>query len=121
MRRNQTSKKETLLCAKTTPYFDPEQLVVVKRRGTTIFAENERHSRKRNISHFEKVVRRKREQNESESDVELQAPENDNLKAQGNRQVRRNHDELPLRRSTRGQKHVQRYGTVIRSDSDLFD
>ena len=64
---------------KTTPYFNPEQFVVVKRRGTTIFAENERHSRKRNISHFKKVVRRNSEQSESELDVELQAPESDNL------------------------------------------
>ena len=54
---------------------------------TTIFAENERHSRKRNISHFKKVVRRNIEQSESESDVELQAPENDNLQAQGNHKV----------------------------------
>ena len=93
----------------------------MKRRGTTISAENERHSCKRNISHFKKVVRRNSEQSESESDVELEAPENDNLQAQGNRQLRRKRDELPLRRSTRGQKHVQRYGTVIPSHSDLFD
>ena len=80
---------------KTTPYFNPEQFLVVKRRGATIFRENERHSRKRNIPHCNKIVRRNSEQSESESDVQLQAPQNDNLEAQRNRQVRANRDELP--------------------------
>ena len=101
---------------KTTPYFSPEKFVVVKRRGTTIFAENERHSRKRNISHFKTVGRRNSELSElseSEADIYINAPDKTNLYPQ------RNHDELPLRRSTRTPKHVHRYGNVIPSDMDF--
>ena len=105
----------------TTPYFSPEKFVVVKRRGTAIFAENEQHSHKRNISHFKRVGRRNSElrnselseMSESESDIDINAPDNMNSYPQ------RNHDELTLRRSTRMPKHVHRYGNVIPSDMDF--
>ena len=53
------------------------------------------------------------EMSESESDIDINAPDNMNSYPQ------RNHDELTLRRSTRTPKHVHRYGNVIPSDMDF--
>ena len=51
---------DTVICKqrkvdKRTPMFSPEKFIVVKRRGTTTYGENEEHKRTRNISHFKKV------------------------------------------------------------------
>ena len=77
--------------------FSPERFVVVKRRGTTISAENNRYKRTRKISHFKKV---RKEESDDEIEVEANKPQK--------------HTEL--RRSNRKKKYVERYGHELRSE-----
>jgi len=99
---------------KVSPNFSPEQFVVTKRRGTTIFAENDNHFRKRNISYFTKIVPRIVQRDGSESEEEFQhepyVPRRNIIDVQPE-----------VRRSTRDKRLVQRYGTVIPTDLDILD
>ena len=91
---------DTVTCKQTkvdkrTPMFSPEKFIVVKRRGTTIYAENEELKRTRNISHFKKVRK-----DDSDDEIELEVNEG---------------KPIELRRYTRQRKHVERYGQVLPS------
>ena len=98
---------DTVICLqpkrnKLTSKFSPELYTVVSRKDTTIIAENDRKSIKRDISLFKKI----------KQDIASEDQWEERPVGQGNV----GNDEKTLRRSARNRMPVQRYGNVIPSD-----
>ncbi|XP_028411670.1 uncharacterized protein K02A2.6-like [Dendronephthya gigantea] len=100
---------------KLSPRFNPERFTIVKRKGATATARNDRRTITRNVSHF-KVVKPADEQSSDE-----EKPKNVD-DARGNGVEDENHEmqdivehQPPPRRSTRKQQPVNRFGNPIPS------
>ncbi len=103
---------DTVICEqkpvnKLSPRFNPEKFTVIKRKGATVVAKNDRRTITRNMSHFKLM-----KSAEEESDNENQSGETSHM---GNEPELEEH-ETTLRRSTREQRPVKRYGNTVTSE-----
>ncbi len=103
---------DTVICErkpvnKLSPRFNPEKFTVIKRKGATVVARNDRRTITRNVSHFKLM-----KSVEEESDNENQSGETSHM---GNELELEEHETTP-RRSMREQRPVKRYGNTVPSE-----
>ncbi len=92
---------------KLSPRFNPEKFTVIKIKGATVVARNDRRTITRNVSHFKLM-----KSAEEESDNKNQSGETSHM---GNEPELEEHETTP-RRSMREQRPVKRYGNTVPSE-----
>ena len=106
--KHPTLKKEILsYVSSISPRFNPEKFTVIKRKGVTVVARNDRRTITRNVSHFKLM-----KSVEKESDYEDQSVEINHM---DNELEMEEHETTP-RRSKRDQRPVKRYGITVPSE-----
>ena len=103
---------DTVICEqkpvkKLSPRFNPEKFTVIKRKGPTVVARNDRRTITRNVSHFKLM-----KSVEEESDYEDQSVETNHM---GNELEREEYETTP-RRPKRDQRPVNRHGITVPSE-----
>ena len=101
---------------KLTSKFSPERFTVIQIKGTRVVAKNKCHIITRNISHFKKVPRyEKMEDDDEDTDSETKNRDSKIIEKSQDEEVE-NNDNVSPRRSKRSRIPIFRYGTVIPSN-----